>query len=144
MSTVSTVLSSIKLFTMSQSLNTNSTPRATARKTQGKLFAPLFRPLPVLRRGVVLLFNAVAKAQKQQHEGGEAVSGKAAKLNKASFLAQLKAGGGAVAGQAGARAGAGAAAASKEAAASAPGWKVLQDSFTGLAGEGGKGGGPNP
>lgn len=46
-------------------------------------------------KGVVRLFNAIAKAQKQLREAEEATGSraKAVKLGKASFLAQLKSGG---------------------------------------------------
>ncbi len=91
-------------------------------------------------RGVVLLFNAVAKAQKERQDAATAsASGggaKAVKLNKASFLAQLRGsaahGGDDAAegkGQAPQRSVLGLAAAKK-----APGWKVLQEGFTGLPG----------
>jgi hypothetical protein len=42
-----------------------------------------------LRRGVVRLFNAVAKAQRQQKEAAEGPKGKAAPVSKAAFLAEL-------------------------------------------------------
>ena len=97
-------------------------------------------------KGVVLLFNAVAKAQKQRQEAaGATVAGaKAARLSKASFLAQLKGsaangvGGGegpmkqSVLGLAGRR-GKGAVAVTE--AVGAPGWSVLREGFTGLPGE---------
>lgn len=56
-------------------------------------------------RGVVRLFNAIAKAQKQLREAEEATGNKtkAAKLGRASFLAELK--GGSAGAQAGAAAG---------------------------------------
>ena len=104
-------------------------------------------------RGVVLLFNAVATAQKQRQDAarsGAAAGGtKAARLNKASFLSQLKA---SAATAEGADAGATVAAApsagsllglgrksnkAPQAATglvAAPGWKVLQEGFTGLPG----------
>lgn len=47
--------------------------------------------LKLATRGVVLLFNAVNKAQKQKADA-QLTGKKAAKLNKASFLAELKAG----------------------------------------------------
>jgi len=41
-------------------------------------------------RGVVRLFNAVAKAQKQQKAAAEAKKGRVAPVSKASFLAELQ------------------------------------------------------
>eukprot|EP00798_Chlamydomonas_sp_ICE-L_P016812 gene16812-23094_t len=89
-------------------------------------------------KGVVILFNAVSKAQKQVDEAktktGIGAASKAAKLNKASFLAQLKA---SATGQDGAEkkgVPAGAPVVSQDASAGGPGWKVLQESFTGLSG----------
>ena len=41
-------------------------------------------------RGVVRLFNAVAKAQKQQEEAKEGKSKGAPQLSKAAFLAELQ------------------------------------------------------
>jgi hypothetical protein len=53
-------------------------------------------------KGVVRLFNAIAKAQKQLREAEEATGSrsKAVKLGKASFLAQLKSSSGAAAAEA--------------------------------------------
>lgn len=100
-------------------------------------------------RGVVLLFNAVASAQKQRQEAstGGVGGSKVARLNKASFLSQLKgsaaAAEGAAAGNAAATGsvlGLGrrvkAAPASGDGSAAVPGWKVLQEGFTGLPGNG--------
>ena len=100
-------------------------------------------------KGVVLLFNAVAKAQKQRQEAaGSTVAGaKAARLSKASFLAQLKGSaapsvggvegsdtaGKSVLGLTGRR-GKAAAFEAAEAPTGAPGWRVLHDGFTGLPG----------
>lgn len=102
-------------------------------------------------RGVVMLFNAVATAQKQKQEASGVRGGggiKAAKLNKASFLSQLK--GSAMAeGSDGSNLGSTAAPGSvlglgKRSKATpangplvdaAPGWKVLQEGFTGLPGD---------
>lgn len=87
-------------------------------------------------RGVVLLFNAVAKAQKQQQDAGATAGAKPVKLNKASFLAQLK--GAAAAADAGAGAGGAAGGGSvlglggAKAVGDAPNWRVLQQDFTGL------------
>lgn len=87
-------------------------------------------------RGVVLLFNAVAKAQKQQQDAGATTGAKPVKLNKASFLAQLK--GAAAAADAGAGAGGAAGGGSvlglggAKAVGDAPNWRVLQQDFTGL------------
>ncbi|MEW5301676.1 MAG: hypothetical protein WDW38_002693 [Sanguina aurantia] len=94
-------------------------------------------------KGVVLLFNAVAQAQKKQQDAASGAN-KAVKLSKASFLAQLK---GASAGVSAAAAFGGTGAALSTAAAArkgaalaqadgerAPGWKVLQEGFTGLSG----------
>ena len=115
-------------------------------------------------RGVVLLFNAVAKAQKERQEAGAPGSGgagggaRATRLNKASFLAQLK-GAAAAAGQPGKQPSGGADAAAgggqrsvlglgrgrggtkvaAPAEGGVPGWRVLQEGFTGLPGEGGGG-----
>ena len=97
-------------------------------------------------KGVVLLFNAVAKAQKQRQEAaGVTVAGaKAARLSKASFLAQLKGSAAtgtdseanpakqSVLGLAGRR---GKVAAVGMEAVGAPGWSVLREGFTGLPGE---------
>ena len=83
-------------------------------------------------RGVVRLFNAIAKAQKQLREAAEATGSKAkaAKLGRASFLAELKGG----AGAAGAAGGTGAAAAAAAAAAgAAPGDRLLVPSAPGQA-----------
>eukprot|EP00887_Chlorella_sp_A99_P005315 scaffold1.g5315.t1 len=109
-------------------------------------------------KGVVRLFNAVAKAQKQLREAEEASGSKAraARLGKASFLAELKgaAAGGAtmareqaVVPSAPAPRGAAAATGKKQAAArrrgapqadssdeEGPGWDVLQQGFAGLQG----------
>jgi hypothetical protein len=86
-------------------------------------------------RGVVLLFNAVNKAQKQRAEA-EAAGGvskrkaAAAKLSKASFLAELKqAATKGVAVEAGAPGGAAAAA---DDAARGASWEVLGEGFPGL------------
>lgn len=99
----------------------------------------------------MLLFNAIAKAQKQTTAGGAGSGAKPAKLSKASFLAQLKGagvGGTTAAGGTGVVGGGGvlAAAAGKinareegkgaGEAAGAAGWKVLQAGFTGLSGGG--------
>jgi hypothetical protein len=103
-------------------------------------------------RGVVLLFNAVAKAQKERQEaasnkgrGGQGAA-KAARLNKASFLAQLQ-GNATIQQQSGQSGVAGSrrsvlglglplkAASNNAAEGGAPGWKVLQEGFTGLPGE---------
>ncbi|GAB4818012.1 hypothetical protein N2152v2_005058 [Parachlorella kessleri] len=117
-------------------------------------------------RGVVRLFNAIAKAQKQLRDAAEQTGNKAkaAKLGRASFLAELK-GAGASAGAAGAAAREGAlipSAAPGQAAAAAgqrgqrtqlaqrgpaggqsssseddgenAGWEVLQKGFAGLQG----------
>lgn len=46
--------------------------------------------MPCLPRGVVLLFNAVTKAQRAQQEAAAGGS-KAAKVTKAAFMSQLKA-----------------------------------------------------
>lgn len=90
-------------------------------------------------RGVVLLFNAVAKTQKQRQEAG-GPGAKAAKLSKAAFLSQLQKGGGA-GGAAGAQGRGSVLGLGKPAGAAtgagAPGWRVLQEDFTGLPGEGG-------
>ncbi len=115
-------------------------------------------------KGVVRLFNAIAKAQKQLREAEEASGSraKAVKLGKASFLAQLKgsaaaAGGaadqplvpsaprqavpGVAAAAAAPAAGSrkqqqrrGAAAASSSDEEDAAGWEVLQQGFVGLQG----------
>jgi hypothetical protein len=102
----------------------------------------------IATRGVVQLFNAVAKAQRQLREAEDATGNraKAAKLGKASFLAELKnarskaaAGGIALPSdhdksarnvaselrERGSRGGEG---------ADEPGWAVLQEGFTGLQG----------
>eukprot|EP00775_Hariotina_reticulata_P011700 gene11700-11844_t len=109
-------------------------------------------------RGVVLLFNAVNKAQKQKKEAEAAgTKGRKAKVSKAGFFAELKAGAAAaaartlgvnqpsatgsasVAGQLTA-AGGGAAAGRQQAqhqqpaAAADHGWDVLNDGFPGLTG----------
>ncbi|EFJ48326.1 hypothetical protein VOLCADRAFT_104806 [Volvox carteri f. nagariensis] len=106
-----------------------------------------------MARGVVMLFNAIATAQKQAKAagagggGGGAAAKKPAKLSKASFLAQLRgtSNGSAAAaegGGSGVLSGAAAAAAAKDgstgggAAATAPGWKVLQAGFSGVSGGG--------
>ncbi|KAK9806858.1 hypothetical protein WJX72_005147 [[Myrmecia] bisecta] len=93
-------------------------------------------------RGVVRLFNAVAKAQKQQREAEAGGSkSKVPKLSKASFLAELK--GGAPSQQMPIGGPAAAAGKSKKAAEqTAPhhtdeqpaGWDVLREGFTGLQG----------
>ena len=97
-------------------------------------------------RGVVLLFNAVAQAQKQRQEanapgGGGRVGPKAAKLNKASFLSQLQGSAAAVSAADGAAAGSvlglgrrGKAMPVVGGSEGAPGWKVLHEGFTGLPG----------
>ena len=111
-------------------------------------------------KGVVRLFNAIAKAQKQLREAEEETGSraKAVKLGKASFLAQLKSSSGAAAGSealvpaAPVRAGTAAAPApagskqqqqrGKRAAAAAEssdeedagGWDVLKAGFTGMQG----------
>lgn len=77
-------------------------------------------------RGVVKLFNAVAKAQKQLRETQELTGNrlKAAKVSKASFLSEIRAG---------------QKTRTKEnkiihSVAEEPGWEVLQDGFAGLQG----------
>lgn len=98
-------------------------------------------------RGVVMLFNAVHQAQKQQTDAVSQAR-KAVKLNKASFLAQLRASGDTTLGQKadggaapaaaerrGRQGQAGAATGGGEAAA---GWKVLHQGFSGLTKGGSK------
>lgn len=87
-------------------------------------------------RGVVLLFNAVHKAQKAKAEAA-ATGMKAPKLSKASFIAELKAasagsGGGGLRSGGVLAAGDGGNAAG--AATGAPGWGVLGQGFPGLGG----------
>jgi hypothetical protein len=92
-------------------------------------------------RGVVRLFNAVSKAQRRLRDAEAATGsrGKAARLGKASFLAELrsaKAGGAGgealVASARGQDAGAGGGEGSD--GEGAAGWDVLKDGFTGLQG----------
>jgi hypothetical protein len=93
--------------------------------------------LKTATRGVVLLFNAVNKAQKAKKEA-DAV-GKKAHISKASFIAQLKGEQQPGTGALGLAATGQQAHHMQQAAAGdegeqlQPGWKVLQDSFTGLA-----------
>lgn len=99
-------------------------------------------------RGVVRLFNAVAKAQRRlrDEEGATGSRAKAAKLGKASFLAELRnsrattgateavvpsARAPSAAAEAQAQAHAGGSASDEEGGA---GWAVLQEGFTGLQG----------
>ncbi|KAG1668742.1 hypothetical protein FOA52_014288 [Chlamydomonas sp. UWO 241] len=91
-------------------------------------------------RGVVLLFNAVAKTQKDT-SGKGAATGKAGKLSKAAFLTQLKSSSTAVTSSAGAMArgvssggvlGLGRAVPAPE--GGAPAWRVLADDYSGLPG----------
>lgn len=109
-------------------------------------------------KGVVRLFNAIARAQKQLREAEEATGSraKAVKLGKASFLAQLKGSGAAAAGAKPGEALVPSAPARQVAAAAAPaarqhrraataadssddedaaGWDVLKQGFAGLQGE---------
>lgn len=109
-------------------------------------------------KGVVRLFNAIARAQKQLREAEEATGSraKAVKMGKASFLAQLKGSGllttgakpgealvpSAPARQAAAAAAAPAKGRQQRAAAAADssdedaaGWDVLKQGFAGLQGE---------
>lgn len=82
-------------------------------------------------RGVVMLFNAIAKAQKAAKDAAAAGGlggAKAVKLNKVSFLAQLKSATAAP----GAGAGGAAAAGAEE---DAGGWKVLNKGYTGGRGD---------
>ncbi|KAF8072477.1 RPH1 [Scenedesmus sp. PABB004] len=112
-------------------------PAADAREKQLQKLAT---------RGVVLLFNAVNKAQKAKRDadaaGGKAAKG-AAKASRAGFLAELKAGGAAAAAAAGAGAGAGderlvpggrPRGAAPAPAAGSAGWSVLGEGFPGLSG----------
>jgi hypothetical protein len=84
-------------------------------------------------RGVVLLFNAVAQAQKQQETAGTA----ATRLTKASFLTRLK-GSSAVLGGKNVEKGEGGnilgLSDQGHGSSTAPGWKVLQRDFSGLPG----------
>ncbi|KAI8474980.1 MAG: Metallo-dependent phosphatase-like protein [Monoraphidium minutum] len=92
-------------------------------------------------RGVVLLFNAVNKAQRQKAEA-EAAGGvakrkaAAAKLGKASFLVELQQAAtvGVPLGAVGGMAAAPAAARGAAAGGGAPGWGVLGEGFPGLTG----------
>lgn len=109
-------------------------------------------------KGVVRLFNAIARAQKQLREAEEATGSraKAVRLGKASFLAQLKGSGAAAAGAKPGEALVPSAPARQSAAAAAPaarqqrraaaaadssddedaaGWDVLKQGFAGLQGE---------
>jgi hypothetical protein len=87
--------------------------------------------LKTATRGVVLLFNAVNKTQRARKEAE--AEGRKVHLSKAGFIAQLKG----EAGAGGAAAGVLAAPARQQQeegeGEGRPGWKVLQDSFTGLA-----------
>jgi len=95
-------------------------------------------------RGVVLLFNAVSKAQKQKQEaeaaGGKAAA-KAAKAAKTGIFAELKAGAKAAASMAAPAAGAAGAgrkssggAMQQEQEGGGGGWEVLGEGFPGLTG----------
>lgn len=96
-------------------------------------------------RGVVLLFNAVSKAQKQKQEaeaaGGKAAA-KAAKAAKTGIFAELKAGAKAAASLAAPAAGAagaggkssGGGAMQQEQEGGGGGWDVLGEGFPGLTG----------
>lgn len=88
-------------------------------------------------KGVVLLFNAIGKAQKAAAVAGGAGgkgAAKPAKLARASLLAQLKAGSGTVGASSVLGAPIGSTAAGAAVGAAASSWKVLQEGFTGLAG----------
>ncbi|EIE18722.1 hypothetical protein COCSUDRAFT_60030 [Coccomyxa subellipsoidea C-169] len=94
-------------------------------------------------RGVVRLFNAVAKAQKQQKAAAEGTKRKAASVSKASFLAELQ--GQATKSQVSeklvpvkASQSGPAAREPVEAANTGSGWAVLQDELVGVAGTGTK------
>lgn len=96
--------------------------------------------LKLATKGVVLLFNAVAKAQKQKQEA--VLTGKKAKLSRASFLAELTKGaaateaGGLGAGPSSAPGTVLGAAMGAPASSDSQGWKVLKDGFTGFASSG--------
>lgn len=88
-------------------------------------------------RGVVRLFNAIAKAQRRlrQTEDATGSKAKAARLGKASFLSELRNSSKAPEGGAGVMSGQRPnAAADAEADDDGAGWEVLQKRFTGLQG----------
>lgn len=104
--------------------------------------------LKLATRGVVLLFNAVTKAQKQKQEAdaaGSTAAAKAAKAAKTGIFAELKAGARAAADITAAPAAAAAAAGGKggrkkqqqrqgDEEAGGSGWAVLKEGFPGLTG----------